>query len=169
MEYLITIDDETKAVSIRRHHEEGWWIQVEDGPERHLTGTQLASSEWLLREGGRQGYVGAGVDGDKVRMQIGGYPILAKVVDSRSYANLAGGGSEAAGRMETPIPGAVVRVMVEEGQRVASGSVLLVIEAMKMENEFKAPFDGLIESIHVTAGDTVVGGQLLIVVTPEAN
>lgn len=167
MDYLITIGEETKAVSIRRHPDNGWLVRVEDGLERHLTGKQLDISEWLLRDGPRQGYVGAGVDGDKVRMQIGGYPVLAKVVDSRAYANLAGGGVEAAGRVESPIPGAVVRVLVEAGQRVASGSVLLVIEAMKMENEFKAPFDGLVESVHVAPGETVIRGQLLVVVVPD--
>jgi biotin carboxyl carrier protein len=169
MEYLITIGKETKAVGIRRHPEEGWLVRIEDGPEEHLTGTRLDTSEWLLRRGAEQVHIGVGIDGQQARMQINGHPILAKVVDSRSYATLTGGGSGAAGRIETPIPGVVVRVLLEAGEPVKAGAILLVVEAMKMENEFKAPFDGLIESVHVAAGDTVAGGQLLVVVAPTAD
>jgi biotin carboxyl carrier protein len=59
------------------------------------------------------------------------------------------------------MPGKVVRVLVEEGQEIASGAALLVVEAMKMQNEMKSPRAGVVVSVNVSAGETVEAGQLL--------
>jgi len=60
------------------------------------------------------------------------------------------------------MPGLVLSLKVAEGQAVSAGDPLLVLEAMKMENEIKAPFDAVVQSVHVSAGDAVQKGQLLI-------
>lgn len=62
------------------------------------------------------------------------------------------------------MPGLVVKVEVEEGQRVKRGDGLLVIEAMKMENEIRAPCDGTVKSVAVQAGREVNKGELLCVI-----
>lgn len=59
------------------------------------------------------------------------------------------------------MPGLVVKVEVREGQEVRAGDGLIIIDAMKMENEIKAPCDGLIEKISVRDGQEVEKGQLL--------
>lgn len=61
-----------------------------------------------------------------------------------------------------PLAGSVSRILVEEGQEVAAGDVVLVLEAMKMETEITAPKAAKIESILVAPGDAVQGGQALI-------
>lgn len=61
-----------------------------------------------------------------------------------------------------PLPGTVVDVWVKPGQKVSQGQVLLIIEAMKMENEIQAPFDGVVLEIMVQAGSSVTGGQPLV-------
>jgi len=71
---------------------------------------------------------------------------------------LAGG----AVTMRAPMPGLVLEVMVGEGDTVAAGAGLLVLEAMKMENELKAPADGQVKSIHVVPGDAVGKNDVLI-------
>lgn len=63
-----------------------------------------------------------------------------------------------------PMPGKVVRVLVEAGQAVEAGAGLVVVEAMKMQNELKAPRAGAVVSIDVAAGDTVEAGALLAVI-----
>lgn len=61
-----------------------------------------------------------------------------------------------------PLAGSVARILVNEGDAITSGQVLLVLEAMKMETEITAPHDGTVGSILVKAGDAVQGGQALI-------
>ena len=63
-----------------------------------------------------------------------------------------------------PMPGKVVRVLVEAGQEVEAGAGLVVVEAMKMQNELKSPRAGSVVSIKVAAGDTVEAGTLLVVI-----
>lgn len=61
------------------------------------------------------------------------------------------------------MPGVVIKVLVKEGQQVAAGDVLLVLEAMKMENEIRAPQDGEVKAVRVAQGDPVEQSQALIV------
>jgi biotin carboxyl carrier protein len=63
-----------------------------------------------------------------------------------------------------PMPGKVVRVLVEAGEEVEAGAGLVVVEAMKMQNEMKSPRAGAVVSIKVAAGDTVEAGTLLAVI-----
>lgn len=64
--------------------------------------------------------------------------------------------------VNAPMPGLVLKLMVEPGQAVTAGQALLILEAMKMENVIKAVADATVESINVKQGDAVEKGQLLI-------
>jgi biotin carboxyl carrier protein len=72
----------------------------------------------------------------------------------------------AAGSCRAPMPGKVLRVLVAPGDTVVAGQGLVVVEAMKMENELTALGDGVVEGIHVTADENVEKGCLLVTVTP---
>lgn len=61
-----------------------------------------------------------------------------------------------------PLAGSVFKILVEEGQEIEAGTVLLVLEAMKMETEITAPSAGVVSSINVAVGDSVQGGQALV-------
>jgi len=63
-----------------------------------------------------------------------------------------------------PMPGMVVDVLVEEGQEVTEGQGVLVVEAMKMENELKAPKDGVIRDLTAVKGQTVESGVALCMI-----
>jgi biotin carboxyl carrier protein len=63
-----------------------------------------------------------------------------------------------------PMPGKVVRVQTESGATVKKGAGLVVVEAMKMQNEMKSPRDGVVVSVNVKAGDTVNAGDVLAVI-----
>jgi biotin carboxyl carrier protein len=67
------------------------------------------------------------------------------------------------GGVRALMPGKVLSVRVQEGQQVAAGTVLLILEAMKMENEIKAPHDGTIKRIAVAPGQTVNNGDVMVV------
>jgi biotin carboxyl carrier protein len=67
-------------------------------------------------------------------------------------------------RLTAPMPGKVVRVLVEEGQAIESGQGLIVVEAMKMQNEIKSPKAGVVKSIPARQGGSVKAGDVLLVV-----
>lgn len=60
------------------------------------------------------------------------------------------------------IPGTIMSIEVKEGQEVQEGDVLLILQAMKMNNKLTAPFSGKIKKIHVNAGDKIPKGALMI-------
>jgi biotin carboxyl carrier protein len=75
----------------------------------------------------------------------------------QNMAGLSGG----KGDLMAVMPGRVVSVMKTVGEKVKEGETVLVMEAMKMENEFKAPFDGVMASVSVKVGESVESGALL--------
>jgi len=80
-----------------------------------------------------------------------------------------GGGGGAGGQtLKAPLPGKVTHVAVREGDTVAPGQSLVVIEAMKMENELKASAGGTVREIRVTAGQAVNAGDVLVVIEAGA-
>jgi biotin carboxyl carrier protein len=68
----------------------------------------------------------------------------------------------AEGDLITQMPGKVVKVLVEEGAEIKKGDTLLILEAMKMENEIKAPCDGTIKAVHINEGDAIESGHLMM-------
>lgn len=79
----------------------------------------------------------------------------------------AAGANEAAGgaaEIKTAMPGKVVRVLVEAGADIQKGDGVLIVEAMKMQNEMKAPKDGTVKEIRVAEGATVNAGDVLAVI-----
>jgi len=106
----------------------------------------------------------------------GGYSVLVRGehfnVDIMDEAKkkllgiLGGAAGVALGEVSTAMPGKVVKVLVNEGDEVKEGDPLVIVEAMKMENEFKSPIDGVIKSIKVKEGDVVETNAVLIVVEP---
>jgi acetyl/propionyl-CoA carboxylase alpha subunit len=104
------------------------------------------------------------LDGDGV--VIGGRRYGFEVSDPRSLQGRRGAGAGVAGprAVKAPMPGRVVRVLVAAGDEVAEQQGVVVIEAMKMQNELKSPKAGRVARVAVAEGDTVAAGDVLIVV-----
>jgi acetyl/propionyl-CoA carboxylase alpha subunit len=104
------------------------------------------------------------LDGDGV--VIDGRRYGFEVEDPRSLRGRRGGGAGAQGPrpVKAPMPGRVVRLLVEVGDEVAEGQGVVVIEAMKMQNELKASKAGRVGKIAVLVGDTVGSGDVLVVI-----
>lgn len=80
------------------------------------------------------------------------------------------GGGAGTGRVESPMPGTVLEVLVREGEAVTEGQDLLVVEAMKMEHRLRAGSDGVVRGLSVKAGDRVEAGvEILEVVAADAE
>jgi biotin carboxyl carrier protein len=104
------------------------------------------------------------LDGDGV--VIGGRRYGFEVEDPRSLQGRRGpgAGTEGPRPVKAPMPGRVVRLLVEVGEEVEEGQGVVVIEAMKMQNELKSPKAGRVIRIGAAVGDTVGSGDVLVVV-----
>ncbi len=76
--------------------------------------------------------------------------------------------SQSGGDVRAPIPGIVIAIVAKEGQKVVAGDTVLVLEAMKMENNIAAGSDGVVGKVHVNVGQEVDRKQLLLSVIPAA-
>jgi pyruvate carboxylase subunit B len=99
-------------------------------------------------------------------LHVDGWPVSAEVVDERTRAIRAltarTAGPQGPRPVRAPMPGMIVRTDVEAGERVAAGQGVVVMEAMKMENELKAETAGVVARVLVTAGQAVEKGTVLI-------
>ena len=99
-------------------------------------------------------------------LSLGGYRFSVEALDARARAirQIAGAGGRAAGpaHLMAPMPGLIVRVNVQAGDAVQPGQGLVVMEAMKMENELRAAAAGTVKRVAVTPGSAVEKGALLL-------
>jgi len=131
--------------------------------------TRASSRDFLIMYEGRifDGRVdGQLSSGSTVDVTIGANHYAITLVDPKRLRSALGSGAhgEGAARIVAPMPGKVVRVLVETGQQVEVGQGVVVVEAMKMQNEMKAPKAGVIVSVDAEVGATVNAGDLLAVV-----
>ena len=77
-------------------------------------------------------------------------------------APTAAGAGETA--VEAPMPGKAIKVVAAAGTAVKSGDVVIILEAMKMQNEICAPCDGTVKAVNVSAGQTVTAGQAMAII-----
>ena len=119
---------------------------------------------WFTRDG-RSIEVDVSVHGKGYEVQLRGHRLMVEILDRRALLDRR---RSARGTTYTevraPMPGKVVKILVEAGDSVDANQGLLVLEAMKMQNEMRAPGPGKVERIAVAEGETVRAGDLLVVV-----
>jgi biotin carboxyl carrier protein len=127
---------------------------------------EKTSSVVLLRSENFQseGWVTPELEG-RYTVQLNGRPIDVSFVDERRDGNGIGKLRGTGGRVVSIIPGRVVRIAVQKGDRVEVGDPLVVLEAMKMENEIRATSAGVVSDISVKEGASVENGALLLTLT----
>jgi len=102
-------------------------------------------------------------EGDGYRVQIGRVSHQVEFLDFRSRRRPKG--ERKAGSREdvlSPMPGRVVQILAREGETVKAGQGLIVLEAMKMQNEIRSPRDGIVAAVGVTEGTAVSAAQILL-------
>jgi biotin carboxyl carrier protein len=164
--YRVELGGHTLTVEVSEH-DDGLYVRVGDGEARRVDVTaSREDGELGLLVGGEQirGLVGARDGG--LTVVVDGQAVDAVVLDERAarLASAAAGGRQRSSQttIQAPMPGLVVAVPVEVGQSVARGATLVVLSAMKMQNELTAPADGTVKEILVGAGQTVDQGQALV-------
>lgn len=99
----------------------------------------------------------------RVHLQTGGFEFSAEVIDPRSWSGRRHTGAEAEGRQQVvaPMPGKIIRILAAVGEKVEAGQGLLVVEAMKMQNEIRSPKSGTVERVLAAEGQAVNAGDVL--------
>ena len=94
-------------------------------------------------------------------------------IEGNSVGDMAGnkrkkkGRGTKSGTISSTIPGKIVSIVVEEGDIVAEGDVVMILEAMKMQNEIQAPLSGCVTAVNCKPGDSIEANSPLIVIQPE--
>ena len=88
----------------------------------------------------------------------------AKPRPKRGGSSAGGGGAAGSGKIAVPMQGTIVKINVEVGQSVAAGDAVVVLEAMKMENNVAADIDGTVTAVNVEAGQSVAAGEVVVVI-----
>ncbi len=164
MKYVATVDDQSRVVDVSGA-EGRYRVAVGDEVwevDARLTAQGIYS---LLIDG--VSYVADVVDRDGVcAVEVGGEWYEITVEEQTRHIIRTRGGTSGGPRSRTltaPLPGKISRVAVRPGDAVQAGDTLLVIEAMKMENEFKAAGAGTVAEVRVEAGQAVNAGDVLVV------
>jgi biotin carboxyl carrier protein len=99
-------------------------------------------------------------------VRVGATPVAVMVNGRRRWGRKdeAGGGGSGPRRVTAPMPGKVVRVLARPGDTVTARQPVVVVEAMKMENELRAGRDGVVTEVHAREGLSVEAGALLVVI-----
>lgn len=125
---------------------------------------------WSMLDGLRQHEVRVDADGEGFVVSLRGRKMSVKLEDPRAWnGGSAGKNASGTAKISTPMPGKVVRVLVAVGDRVDIGQGVVVVEAMKMQNEMKSPIEGVVKQVSVIEGATVNGNQVLVVVEADAS
>jgi biotin carboxyl carrier protein len=155
----------------------GRHLRVETSPEGRLIvdgrvlaydARQLGSRRWAVVVGGRAHEVVL-LGGDPARALVDGAETALSVVDERALAArrdraIAGGGRH---EVRAPMPGFLKAVHVREGEVVERNAALATLEAMKMENELRAPARAKVQRVAATAGTKVESGSLIAILVEE--
>ncbi len=186
MPYIVSINKQIYHVDTG---EEGQQIVTLEGAGHDIDWRQIAplaaDAKGSVSKGGRYSLLIAGKSYDvfarritkpdeknseTYEIQLSGQRFEVKVEDERAklLAGLAkSGATTGEATVNAPMPGLVVGIPLGQGATVSSGQTVVVLEAMKMENDLSSPIAGVIKEIRVNKGQTVDQGEVLVVVTAE--
>jgi biotin carboxyl carrier protein len=104
--------------------------------------------------------------GDSVAVSVRSHEFDVKVIDPKRLRGAGAESDHGSGKAEikTAMPGKVVRILLQAGAEVQKGDGVIVVEAMKMQNEMKSPKAGVVAEVRVNEGDTVAAGDVLVVI-----
>ena len=131
------------------------------------TGTeveQIAQGVYSVLQDGKSFVVLASGQNGAYEVNINGHTFSIELEDPRDAVS-SSNGSELSGKVDvkSSMPGKVIRLLVGVGDTVESGQSLVVVEAMKMQNELKSPKTGCVQKVNTSEGSTVQAGQVLVV------
>jgi biotin carboxyl carrier protein len=172
MTYEITVNDVAHTVSIEPLGDpddqglRSYRIQVDDQPPVEIERGWPVPSVLSLIVGGRSFDAGLVSQDDGYTVELLGVHHEVAVIDPRRKALRMADAADS-GAVITQMPGRIIKILVELGQHVEKGEPVVVVEAMKMENQLKAPADGTVRAIRISEGALVDAKTTLIELDPD--
>jgi biotin carboxyl carrier protein len=164
MTYEIFIDGHGYRLELERSAESLWRCRL-DGREIEVDAVLIGRDLLSLKLGNQIYEIRSERSAGELSLWVGSKRFAAEVRDPRSLRGRGRALDDHGPRKVTaPMPGKVVRVLVQEGSEVETGSGIAVVEAMKMQNEIKSPKKGTIQKILVSEGMAVNSGDVLAIV-----
>jgi biotin carboxyl carrier protein len=157
---------EIKRVVELERHASGWRVKL-DGLVVAVDAAEISPNTLSILLDGQSFEITVTPSPDgKWQLHTGTREFIAEVIDPRAWSGRRHSSVEAEGRQQiiAPMPGKVVRLLVKAGEHVETGQGLLVVEAMKMQNEIRSPKGGTVERILAQEGQPVNAGEVLCVV-----
>jgi biotin carboxyl carrier protein len=152
-----------RSVRVEIRPQGGGFRVTLDGRELSVDAVPLGRMTSLLVDG-RSHDVAVEAETDGYRVHFPGRSVRVELVDAARGAAAPARRAHGPARLTAPMPGRVVRVLVDAGAEVAAGQGVVVVEAMKMENELRSPRAGRVEQVAVREGQAVEAGALLLVI-----
>jgi biotin carboxyl carrier protein len=162
MKLEVRISGKTCTVELQR--DTNRWIISLDGQPIDADAVEIAPNIFSVLLGGQAHEIRVTPSpGSALNLQTGHREFTAEVVDPRAWRGRRQSAIEAEGRQQivAPMPGKVIRLLAQVGDPVEAGQGLLVIEAMKMQNEIRSPKSGTLERLLAKEGQSVNAGETL--------
>ena len=166
MKFEVHVAGKTRIVDLE--HEAGGWRATLDGESIVADAVEITPNTFSILFAGQSFEISVTSSANgKVKLQAGTQEFSAEVIDPRAWSGRRHGGVEAEGRQQitAPMPGKVVRLLVKTGDHVEAGQGLLVVEAMKMQNEIRSPKSGAVEKVFASEGQAVNAGEALCIIS----
>jgi biotin carboxyl carrier protein len=157
--------EKTRVIELERDAS-GWRVTL-DGRPMAVDTVEITPNTLSILLDGQSFEISVTPSSDgQLKLQTDTQEFTAEVVDPRAWRGRRHGRVEAEGRQQVvaPMPGKVVRLLVKAGDHVEPGQGLLVVEAMKMQNEIRSPKSGTVERVLAREGQPVNAGEVLCVV-----
>ena len=160
--FAVALDGRTWRVDVARVAEHTLSLIV-DAVEEKAAG-QFSQGSGPLVSAGVDVTIVSGPSAGQLTVQLGGGPVTVGVDGHRRWGRSDVAAAAGPQKVTAPMPGRIVRLFVQPGDAVTARQGLVVVEAMKMENELRAGRDGTVAEVHVREGLSVDAGALLIVI-----
>ncbi len=162
MKYLTTVGDKQFTIDINQDGQVTVDGKVVNVDMQRMLDTTMYSV--IIDDVSYDARMNEGEDVYLVELSGDIFEILVEDERTRRLAGLKGGAAAKAGEViiKAPMPGVVIDVLVSQDQEVEPGDILLILESMKMQNEFKAPRGGKINTVRVTPGDKVEQNAVML-------
>ena len=166
MAFIAKLGEQSYSVEIEEIGKSLYRVVI-DGNDFLVDGKKTGRTNYSLIVDNRSFEIEVDNSEDEYRVLVDGRNYYVYLIDERRVR--VGGGQSDIGlqgrqRVSVPMPGKVIAVLVSEGDNVERGQGLVIVEAMKMENEVRSPIAGEVKEIKVKPGDAVEGGAVLVVV-----